>query len=680
MECNNCTSLFNMIKMLNDNMACVLSGYELLVNIVNNHEIDISQIKSNQTKQTLSINNLVCEKSSYECENLLQSVQVPIAANVDVFSISNVNSDDSEMFLNKPNIDETSPQSSTPNVDVLSIPNVNSDDSEMFLNKPNIDEISPQSSTPKPSHVTHTDIVVNTVLGDFSDISEISSECSSSDQSTISDNSTTSLTSEISGNLVSYCNPNYLPYEIYDSQVFNLFEVSKLEDSTTFNHFFSNRSAAYYGKHSYSYGSTIHQSRDFSENPYLLKILNYVEIVYPTLKFNSAMIHRYTSGDQFIPYHSDNEEDIDENSLIATISLGATRIFGFKEIGESEWSEELRLHHGDSLIMSKKSQKYFTHGIPKDNTSGKRLSITLRLIKPKQCSVEQREIGTQTMGCNTLSIQTMSLENQHDVSPENGHQPMAGQGEQVQRHIAKPIMKSPESVSHQSDTCTEDGYQPTPKEQAQTFNDVTSVASIGLRNRSGTTPLANKDIDTLYISSSMFRHLDPYKLSSQKQNAEVLFYPGADASKMLHRLIQDPRLYSINKGNVKKIFVMIGTNNVDAIFNGSCSFSQAEEDINALLYKLWILFENAQLNIINLLPRQNPSKNSIVQRINGFFEKLCNVHGLIFVNTEITESYCFSDSNGVRKHSLFTGGYDNVHLNNRGYVILARYLKYLAHV
>ena len=32
-----------------------------------------------------------------------------------------------------------------------------------------------------------------------------------------------------------------------------------------------------------------------------------------------------------------------------------------------------------------------------------------------------------------------------------------------------------------------------------------------------------KCVDTLYVSSSMFRHLDPHKLSTEKQDAQVLF-------------------------------------------------------------------------------------------------------------------------------------------------------------
>ena len=40
----------------------------------------------------------------------------------------------------------------------------------------------------------------------------------------------------------------------------------------------------------------------------------------------------------------------------------------------------------------------------------------------------------------------------------------------------------------------------------------------------------------------------------------------------------------------------------------------------------------------------------------------------------------FSSTNGLRNNQLFVRGYDNVHMNSKGYMILAKYLKYLAHM
>ena len=111
---------------------------------------------------------------------------------------------------------------------------------------------------------------------------------------------------------------------------------------------FTNRSSAYYGPHPYCYGSTTHKPRDFSENSYLQKILNYAEVAYPTLKFNSDMINKYDSGKYHIPYHSDNEDDIEENSLILTISLGETRTHHYTS--SKKWEKAAGVNQWDCVM------------------------------------------------------------------------------------------------------------------------------------------------------------------------------------------------------------------------------------------------------------------------------------------------------------------------------------------
>ena len=176
----------------------------------------------------------------------------------------------------------------------------------------------------------------------------------------------------------------------------------------------------------------------------------------------------------------------------------------------------------------------------------------------------------------------------------------------------------------------------------------------------------------------MFRYMNATKLSTQQQ--KVLFYPGADASQMMLRAFQDAKFLTIDKRGVKKVIVIVGTNNIDCIYNSSCPMSKAKSDINDFLYKLWSTFDNAQLHVINILPRQNHEKNAIVQEINVYIDNLCKSHGLFFVNTEMTDDHCFYYTNGLRNNQLFMRGYDNVYMNSKGYMMLAKYLKYLAHM
>ena len=66
----------------------------------------------------------------------------------------------------------------------------------------------------------------------------------------------------------------------------------------------------------------------------------------------------------------------------------------------------------------------------------------------------------------------------------------------------------------------------------------------------------------------MFRFLDAKKLNSDRQNAHIFFYPGADATQMYDRLISDPKYKVLNIQSVQKVVVLTGSNNVDSIYNG----------------------------------------------------------------------------------------------------------------
>ena len=657
MHCSNCSSLFEMIQVLNGNVASILSGYELILNVINNHETEISEIKARESapgkfQSKIVKNNVVVDKTDEE--HLISSSLTSIAANVDILSLSNLEIEDNlehlEHSFTEPVMESPKP-SITPKPDLSESVNVDqfSDISEIsykvdnFIDADNISTITDSTSEVNSSKYDNTSTVSKTYV-----------------QGTSSSGTFTS-SSEKYDDIIRSCNFEHHPYEALDHQIFNLFEPSRLNDSTVFTHFLNNRNAAYYGKYPYCYGKILHKARDFSENPYLDKVLNYVQIAYPSIQFNSATIHRYNSGEHFIPHHSDDEEEIIDGSLILTISLGETRSFEFREKGDSEWTDTISLNHGDCLVMTKNSQRYFTHGIPRETSKGMRISITLRLIKPHKISVIQNsEVSTQTLQVDqpcaapvTTTLSDFVSNTASMVQTQDGYQPSCHE-EQIQTPQRIPIMHQP------SDQASRREYD----------------------NGSPETPMTQKrcEVDSLYISSSMFRHLDPARLSSARQKAQVLFYPGADAKQMANRAMRDPNYNALDKHKVKKIFVMVGTNNVDQIFNGSLTQSKVENDISDLLYMLWARFGNAKIHVINLLPRQNPEKNRIVHHINEYIQNLCQVHGITFVCTEFKDNPCFSYPNGAQNQELFSAGYDNVHLNVKGYSVLARYLKYLAHV
>ena len=177
----------------------------------------------------------------------------------------------------------------------------------------------------------------------------------------------------------------------------------------------------------------------------------------------------------------------------------------------------------------------------------------------------------------------------------------------------------------------------------------------------------------------MFRYLDAKKLSSNQQNAKVFFYPGADAEEIQWRLRNDSQFMNLKKSEVSKVFILAGTNNIDHIYHNPSIKPHVENSLDNLFYYIWSVFTHAQINVINILPRADARKNEIVHHLNSFINNICKTHGLTYINTD-SLYHMFTTSNGKCKEDLFAGGYDNVHLNEHGYSVLGRHLKYLAHL
>lgn len=417
------------------------------------------------------------------------------------------------------------------------------------------------------------------------------------------------------------------------------FDFDDLDKSTVYTKRFQNRLVAYYGDFPYEYEGAVHQSNTLSNNPKLVEILDKVKILLPDIKFNSALITKYPNGNFHLPYHSDKEESINEDSLIVTISLGQSRVIKFRQISDKGSELLINLPHGHMFTMSKKSQMFFEHSIPKDFSRQPRISVTLRDIKPLD------KISSQEM-CDVL----LGL----------GHSP---ESQQPAAEMNSPIYLS-ERVS---------------------LNNITSSQTIPSNLTDVIQPQPQEKPITLYISSSMFRYLDGKRLSSDSQDSHVFFYPGATAGQMLKRFRDDPRISNINLHAVTRVMLMIGTNNVDSIARDPSGemIETTAADILTMLTFIKSLVPAATINLVNVLPRKSYQRNIAVNQINNHLFKLSNQGTNVnFINTEIERSL-FTTKQGFRKSFYFVPDsdkiYDNVHLNHMGISRLAKHLKYVAH-
>ncbi len=98
--------------------------------------------------------------------------------------------------------------------------------------------------------------------------------------------------------------------------------------------------------------------------------------------FNSCLLNYYPSGEDDMGYHADDERELGEQPVIASLSLGATRKFVFKH-KKTQDKVELYLESGQLIVMHGETQSFWKHSITKTKkVTTARISLTFRQIYP----------------------------------------------------------------------------------------------------------------------------------------------------------------------------------------------------------------------------------------------------------------------------------------------------------
>ena len=95
--------------------------------------------------------------------------------------------------------------------------------------------------------------------------------------------------------------------------------------------------------------------------------------------FNSVLANLYRDGRDAMGWHRDDEPELGDSPVIASLSLGATRRFLLKT-GAGE-RHAFELAQGDLLLMSGDSQRRYRHALPRTaKPVGPRINLTFRRI------------------------------------------------------------------------------------------------------------------------------------------------------------------------------------------------------------------------------------------------------------------------------------------------------------
>lgn len=115
--------------------------------------------------------------------------------------------------------------------------------------------------------------------------------------------------------------------------------------------------------------------------PFLLQIRARVEALCGH-KFNALLANHYRDGTDSVSWHSDDERELGDQPVIASVSFGVTRQFEMRHRHlRTLGTRRLALHHGSVLIMRGDTQRCWQHQIPKEHgVELPRINLTLRRI------------------------------------------------------------------------------------------------------------------------------------------------------------------------------------------------------------------------------------------------------------------------------------------------------------
>lgn len=100
-------------------------------------------------------------------------------------------------------------------------------------------------------------------------------------------------------------------------------------------------------------------------------------------RFNSVLLNLYRDGQDSMGWHSDDEAELGRDPVIASLSLGATRVFKFKHKTLAQQKPlAVELKDGTLLLMAGPTQHHWQHSIAKQSKAdAARINLTFRQVQ-----------------------------------------------------------------------------------------------------------------------------------------------------------------------------------------------------------------------------------------------------------------------------------------------------------
>ena len=96
--------------------------------------------------------------------------------------------------------------------------------------------------------------------------------------------------------------------------------------------------------------------------------------------FNAILVNYYRDGKDSNDWHSDDEKELGAYPIIASVSIGAERVFHLRH-KVTKQKIKMNLPHGSLFLMGAGIQEYWQHKLSKTSLQvGPRINLTLRYM------------------------------------------------------------------------------------------------------------------------------------------------------------------------------------------------------------------------------------------------------------------------------------------------------------
>lgn len=140
------------------------------------------------------------------------------------------------------------------------------------------------------------------------------------------------------------------------------------------------RLQAWYGEKNSRYGYSGLALNPLPWTPLLAALKDRIETISDTT-FNSVLVNYYRDGRDSVSWHSDDEKELGNDPVIASLSLGTSRRFELKHRHKKGQKYTCELTNGSLLVMGAGIQSNWQHQVPKQPAVCEgRINLTFRAV------------------------------------------------------------------------------------------------------------------------------------------------------------------------------------------------------------------------------------------------------------------------------------------------------------